>query len=228
MSDPTTPNTTTPAPVTPAPKKKRGGRKKGATALTVSQKAEAATLWRMGEVTLQDLSKKFGKRPETFSRLFKEMGIKKGSGLQQATQQAQQAAQAKVINDAEVLAARIAKVKEDHIRMSDGLAKIAWAEIVRCRQANLDLAKLKDLMQMLKLAGEVVGRSREELYALLQIEDHDKEKDPDELPDLTVRELTPSEITQLQNQEDEDLDNDLGDAADLGGDMLPSDEVPGA
>jgi hypothetical protein len=106
--------------------------------------------------------------------------------------------------------------------MANGLAKLAWQELVRARNEKIDIAQLKDVMVTLKLAGDVIGNSRKELFAVLNVEKHDQVEDFDELPELTVRELTGGEITQLQNQT---VDDEMGFDSDAGEDMLPDDDV---
>lgn len=191
--------------------KKRPVRKTGVTKLTTSQKAEAVALWRTGDVTLEFLAKKFGKRPETFSRLFSRMGIKKGSEAAAAAAKIASTIESHKLTEVEETLNRIKKVKEDHYKMSTGLAQLVWAEIVRARKADLPLDKLKEVFASLKLAGEVISNSRKELYDLLGIEEADKRGDLDELPELTVRELTQGETEQLRNAASEE-DALLGDA----------------
>jgi transposase-like protein len=218
---------TAPSAATPAPKKFRKARAhKSATSarrhLTTSQKAEAVALWRTGSVTLGDLSKRFGKRPETFSALFKRMGVKKGSAAEEHTARVAAAVETKILTDVEEHARRVAQAKEDHYKMSNGLAKLVWAEIVRARQAELKIEGLKETMQTLRLAAEVISNSRKELWTVLKIEDADKNKELEDLPELQVRELTDNEIGQLQKQGDVD---ELGGDDDVGGDMLPEESA---
>ena len=196
--------TTAAAPAAPkaAPARKRRApsptRPKINRKLTPEQKAEAAALWRAGSVTLDDLSKKYGKRPENFSRLFRKMGIVKGSAIAEtAARVAEEVAKKAGDNVAKELE-RLQKVKDEHFAMSSALAKIAFAEITRARQAGTKIDSLKDTMMTLKLAGEIVGTSRKELYAILRAEMHDDETDADDLPELQVAELTPDQITQMQ------------------------------
>lgn len=204
-------STPTPTPVEKA-KPKVGGRKPGAKSLTVSQKAEAAALWRSGSVTLDDLAKRFKKRPETFSRLFARMGIEKGSGAAAALKKAEAAIAAKTATDAEETLKRIAKVKDDHFRMSQSLATMVFREILQSKTAELDIGRLKDVMAVYKMASEVIGNSRKELFAILNVEKHDAAVDLDDLPDLTVRELTQEEIGQLRDTPIDDPEGlDLGD-----------------
>jgi len=188
--------------------------------LTVSQKAEAVALWRAGSVTLDELGKKYKKHPETLSRLFKRMGIEKGSGAAEAVKKIVATAEARTLSDTEETMRKIAATRHEHFTMSGTLAKIAWAEILRARQAGVDLASLKDLMVTLKLAGDVMGNSRKELWAVLDVEKYSKEQSYDELPELTVRELTNDEIFLLQATPNVD---EMGLDAGSGADMMPDD-----
>jgi sugar-specific transcriptional regulator TrmB len=202
--------------MTAAPKKSPTKKTRGKS-LTLKQKAEAVALWRSGEVTLEDLGTKFSRRPESFSRLFKRMGIEKGSAVKAAAAKMEEATAAAAVDDHQQTLTRIRDAKEDHFKMANGLAKLAWAEIVRARQAKLGLETLKEVMQTLKLAGEVIGNSRKELYVVLGVEEAERKKEDEDLPELTVRELTTQEVDHLQKQslDDDGMDNapveDIGD-----------------
>jgi hypothetical protein len=192
--------------------KKKGTRAKS---LTVAQKAEAAALWRSGAVTLDDLAKKFKKTPEMFSRLFSRMGIKKGEGVPALVKEAEKKITERVLSDTEETLKRIAQVKESHYQMSRQLAVLAFRDLQQARAAELDIAKLKETMLVYKLIGDIVGNSRKELFEILNVEKHEAQSDLDDLPDLTVRELTQSEILQLQ-----DAPIESEDGADLGEGMI--------
>ncbi len=195
--------------------------------LTTSQKAEAAALWRTGTVTLEDLGRKFKKRPEAFSRLFKRMGVEKGSSevIAERAKKIAEAAEARVVTSVEESIRKIHAMREDHYKYSSGLAKLAWSELVRARQAGIDIGGLKDVMATLKMAGDVFGNARKELFEVLNVEKHEKTDELDDLPELTVRELTTSEIGQLQMQGSPD--DDMGIDSDPGADMMPDDVVEG-
>lgn len=197
--------------------KERGSRARN---LTVAQKAEAVALWRSGTVTLEDLSKKFKKRPEAFSRLFKRMGIERGEAAAEAVKKIAEKVEAKTLSSVEETLKKINEAKSEYQLMSHGLAKLAWNELVRARQAKLDIASLKDVMATLKLAGEVIGNSRKEIFTILNVEKHEEKGELDELPELTVRELTPDEVNTMRSRNEED---DMGagfDESDLGGEMM--------
>lgn len=204
-------DTTGPEVETPVRKKLVGGRKVGDRSLTVAQRAEAASLWRSGSVTLDDLAKKFKKRPETFSRLFTRMGVEKGSGAAAAMRKAEEAIAARTATDAEETLKRIAQVKDTHFKMTQSIAVMAFRELQQAKTAGIDVAGLKDALGSYKLMTEILGNSRKELWALLSVEKHDATEELSDLPDLTVRELTQSEVAQLRDTPDDDgLDSGEG------------------
>jgi hypothetical protein len=196
------------------------GRTPGARALTIPQKAEAVALWRAGAITLDGLAKKFKKRPETFSRLFTRMGVEKGSGEAAAMREAEKAVSSKTVTDLEVTLDRIAKTRDTHYRMSSQIALMAFADLQRHKRAELDIAKLKDSMSVYKMLSEIVGNSRKELFEVLNVEQHSKNEDLDDLPDLTVRELTQDEVATLRDAPEVDLDDAGADMIDLEDDEL--------
>lgn len=191
--------------------------------LTVSQKAEAAALWRTGTMTLDDLGRRFKKRPDAMSRILKAMGVEKGEGAIAAAKKIADEIEAKTMNSSEEAIRKILATRDEHFKMSRGLAQLAWSELVRARQANLDLGSLKDVMTTLKLAGDVIGGARKELFEILNVEKHEKTESFDELPELVVRELTGNEIGQLQLAAEEDLELEN----DVGAEMLPDDGKEG-
>ena len=181
-----------------------------------------AALWRSGAITLDGLAAKYKKRPETFSRLFARMGIEKGSSAEVAMKRAEEAIAARSISDLEETLKRIAGVKDAHFKMSQAIAVMAFRELQQTKTAGLDVAKLKDTMSVYKLVGEIVGNSRRELFDILDVEKHDKDKELDDLPDLTVRELTNVELDQLRDQPGDDSLGEFASGDHLGEEPLSS------
>lgn len=193
--------------------------------LTPRQRAEAVSLWRSGTVTLADLSKKFGKRPETFSRMFTKMGIEKGTDVATASAEATTAAVADAMASAvksqlDETLDRIHKVKERHYSMSQMLAQMAFQDVQRARASGMDVGELRKTMAVYKMAAETLAITRREAYDLLNVPKHEQSEEMDDLPDLTVRELTQNEVDALR---DAPQDDDMGTG-------LPSDleELEGA
>lgn len=186
--------------------------------LTASQKAQAIELWRSGEVTLDDLARKFKKNRDTFSNLFKREGVEKGSAKKELERRVQEKVQEDLANDAVVLANRIRETKEEHYKMAAGIAKLVWFTITKARQDNKPIASVGYDLKALKVAAETLRITREDRYAVLGISpDDDGEEKP--LPDLVVQELTAEDIRKMQRDtflkaaDDLDVDpSDLGDS----------------
>lgn len=175
--------------------------------LTPVEKAEAAALWRSGEVTLEFLSKKFKKRPTAFSRLFKEMGIQKGEMAKAHQAKVTAEIESRLLSDASTHANRIAKVKEEHFRMADSMGKLVWQEIVAAKREGKKIENLRGTMQTLQLAMATMSKAREELYRILRVEEFEKEDEDNSLPELTVRELTSDETQQIRSTKQQDEDS---------------------
>lgn len=185
--------------------------------LTPRQRAEAAALWTSGTVTLADLSKKFGKRPETFSRLFAKMGISKGTSVEDvastaATKAVAEAVEEVVRSELDETLKRIKSVKERHYSMSQMLAQMAFQDIHKSRAAGVDVGTLRKSMAVYKMAAEVLAITRKEAYDLLNVPKMEAMEDIDDLPDLTVRELTQGEVEQLRDAVPETDDMGAGEA----------------
>lgn len=196
------------------PKRKRG--KPVNRKMTPAQKAEAVAMWRSGEYTLDQLATKFKRRPETMSRLFTEMGIKKGEAAAEHQAKVAKELETRMLNDIAEQAHRIAKVKEEHFKMADALGKLVWQEIVACKKAGKSIEKLRGTMHTLQMASSTLGNVRGELYRILQIDKFDEKKEDEDLPELTVRELTDDETKALQSEAAANEDElGLGDIDDL-------------
>lgn len=205
-------------------KKKARSTGTGARKLTIAQKAEIAALYRTGSFTIADLATKFDKNPATIALVIKQMGVTKGEAAEIAAKKMVDAIEERVISETEEVMRKIAETKRKHFAWQSGLAALAIRKLTAADAAGVDIASLKDLMATIKLAGDVVGGARKELFAILNVERHDQERTTEELPELTVRELTSTEITQLQSQLGDDLD-EMGGG--MGADMLPEDPVEG-
>ena len=200
------------------PKGTTGGRPIGTTGLrklTVGQKAEIAALYSSGTASLVDLAKKYDKDVGTISRVIKAMGVVRGSSVKETTKKIAEQIEQRALTDLEVIMQKIVKAKEEYYLMNNALAKMVWNEIKAEKgKENADLGRLKDAMSTLKIASDLIGNSRKEIFSILNVERFDEDRSHDELPELTVRELTGNEIKLLQNQSEED---------ELGGSMMAED-----
>lgn len=176
--------------------------------LTARQKAEAKALWERGEVTLDDLSKKFGKAPETFSRLFSREGVQKGSKAKEVEKKTQAAVEAAMEREAVTLAQRVITCKDDHYKFFDALRKLTVAEIASARQRNAPLASVMNNIKTLREAAQVGDITQKKMFEILGINPL-KDKADEDLPELKILELSQEkelELAERQQSADEDLD----------------------
>lgn len=193
--------------------------------LTPAQWAEAEALWESGQVTLSDLSRKFGKAEETFSRHFSAAGVQKGAKKGEHAEKVKEEVAKNIVDDAAVLATRIRETKEDHYKMAQAIGKLTWKEIVDAQREGRAVATSLPNLKALNQAMQVLKSVREERWAVLGLDNPDTEADND-LPDLVISELTAEQIEDMQRrQEDEakglgmaDIDLDLEEPAEMGDD----------
>jgi len=173
--------------------------------MTPRQWAEAEALWEVGEVTLDDLAKKFSRDRTVFTRYFKKHGIVKGSKAAARKEEVKEAVAAAGIDEATVLASRIRETKEDHYKMASAVAKLAWAEVLTAKKESKPFSSIKDNLKALDNAMNVLTKARMERYAVLGL-DKDDYVDEDGLPELVISELTAAQIEELRNRDEEGLE----------------------
>lgn len=170
--------------------------------LTPSQWREIEMLWESGEVTLSQLSEKYGKHIDTFVAHFKKNGNQKGSRKEELRKIAQEAAKKQARNEAEVISERIRKTKEEHYKMSEAIAKLTFDEILKVRQSDGQFRSIKQDISALLLAAETLKKVREERWVVLGL---DKDViDEDALPELVMSTMTDEQVQELRNMQDED------------------------
>lgn len=174
--------------------------------LTPAQWAEAVALWELGQVTLRDLSAKFGISEPSLSAGLKKRGAVKGSRAHEIGKAAADAAAKAAITEAEDQAEkrkrRIVETKERHYEYADSLAKLIMKEIVDTVRAGKPVGVSLKSIQALRLAAAGLKDIRAERYAILDV---DAEIDQDQLPELTIRELTQDEVEKMRSADDADI-----------------------
>ena len=181
------------------------------THLNDAQKAEAITLWQTGAATLSDLSVRFKKSEETFSRLFKKLGVKKGEKAEEHSKEVAKEVEKSIVDDAGELAKRIREVKEDYFMMTRALRRLIWNELVKVNKDKKEVEVVFSNLKALEKAAQALRITREEAYVVLGIA-NGEETDPDDVPELHVKELTDEDIAKIQESamlggdDDDDLD----------------------
>lgn len=165
--------------------------------LTHAEWVEAEVLWRSGQVTLTTLAEKYNCHPDTLKKQFAKKQIKKGTDARAAQALLEEELAKKTLEEAQIALERAKETKEQHYKMSTGLAQLAWAEILNARNENRPFAAVTKNIEAIQRAMEVIKKAREERFAVLGL-DKDNGEDELTLPDLVVSELTDDQVVELQ------------------------------
>ncbi len=185
--------------------------------LTPQQWNELILLWKEGNTTLAELKKRFGVAVPTMQEKFKRLGVKKG---ELARKQAAAAEAALTLEPAEH-AKRVFETKNDTYRLVQMLRATIWKEFATARAEGRKIGTMVNDIRAVRDAATAIKVCREQAYRVLGITEEDVADQ--KLPDLTIRGLTPDEISDMQAEPIEDLENVMEVAPELpDGDADPS------
>jgi hypothetical protein len=184
--------------------------------LTTRQWAEAEALWARGEVTLTQLSERYGKDVSAFTKHFRKKGLEKGSKAAEVKEKVEAAIDREMVTEAEITAQRVRETKDEHYKMSKALSQMAFSEVLQAKKAGIQLGAIIANLKAIESAMNTVKKGREERYAVLGL-DNGEFIDDEQIPVLNVSDLTEEEIFEIQNGKDgiddipaEDLELDAG------------------
>ena len=189
---------------------------------TSAEWAEICALWELGDTTLVELGEKFNMNPEYLCRKLKAAGVNKGAKagqvISKVKDQLVEAASDAAAEEALKIAAKKKATKEDCYGWIESLQKLTMQKVVSSIKKQEPLSMIKGDIQTLEKAMTIIAVGRKERFDLLGL--NGDEVDPNDLPELIIRELTADEIHSLQNQnfneddlDDFDLDDDIVDTA---------------
>ena len=178
--------------------------KKPRARLTEKEWRQATTLYEAGEVTIEDLAKKFDRHPQSFIKRFKRDGIVKGSKSAALKAKVEEKVKEEAVNDAAIIAGRIKETKEEHYKMASALAKLTWAEVLKAKQDGVPVGAALNNLKALDTAMAVLKKAREERYAVLGLDRPDA-IDENDVPELVIQELTAEQIAALRERNFNDI-----------------------
>jgi hypothetical protein len=169
--------------------------------MTAGEQARAIMMWKSGRHTLMEVAAETGRDESTLVRLYRKHGIKKGS----APIPKNVADPAAPIEPSENDKTReeIKRLKEDALQTGKVLQALAMGAVKKAHEQGARTggrSPFKDYaedLKVIKAAMEIVRMRREEAWVLLQVEKYDAMDEIDNLPELTVEELT---VEQAQAQ----------------------------
>jgi transposase-like protein len=195
--------------------------KRGFRHLTPKERSEAIALWESGKVTLGDLAKKFKKSENTFLKLFRRAGVKRGAKSEELAKAIAEKTEKDLVAEAGITAERIRNTKNDSYRVLDGINKLIAFELTAAQKGGVDVSTREKNIRTLNIAADAVlktWKGRAEILGIKQ-----DEKNPDDMPELRISELTQEQIKKMMA--DDAANARLGDELDEL-DALPDPSVP--
>ena len=174
--------------------------------LTTKQWTEAETLWELGEVHQIDLARKYKISEQAVHMHMKRNGIVRGAKAEAHKKKVAEEVVKASIDDSLIIAGRIRETKEEHYKMASGIAKLAWAEILKAKQDGSPIAVATNNLKALDAAMNVMLKARTERWVVLGLDRTDY-VDEEGLPELLISELTADEIELLQRRDHTELDD---------------------
>jgi AraC-like DNA-binding protein len=191
--------------------------------LSPAQIAEAIRLYELGDVTMEDLAKRYKKSRRTFARIFSERGVKKGSASAEHAARVAEAVDAAALSDVAITAKRIKDSREQSYKLGDMMQKLVGLRVKQAREKGEDLALSRPFFQSIQDASKAIQIGQTIMNEALGL--NDEKQESDEIPELEIREMTADQIEGAKKgqQMEEGLDGLLGEIEE----ELDDDDTPG-
>lgn len=165
--------------------------------------AEMEQAWIEGKfATLGDLAAHF-KEPEKSIRLrFGQRKLRRGSAIEDYNKNLQDELRKKAEIDAKALAAKVTETKDFHYKTAQGLARLAFGEVLQAQRNGTPYGAIRSNLASLETAMKIMKMAREEKFAVLGISaSSEAEEEKEGLPELVVSEITQEQIEELQSRD---------------------------
>lgn len=168
------------------------------TTLTPRDWAEIEELWSMGEVTLDDLSKRYKVSTTHLSRTLSERGVKKGSKAAEIQAQIKERVHEQQMSNTVEMLRRIEETKEEHYKYAQTLSKLIFKLIAKQIQEKRSVSAIKDDIKTLRDSLQALQIARNERWAVLGL---DKDADTgQESTTLIVQEMTAQDVEEVRDR----------------------------
>lgn len=182
--------------------------KKKPVRLTKEEWAVAGDLWRTGDYTLAQLSKKFrGIEPTYLSKQFSKLGIVRGSLRAEIERRVSEEIEKRAVASASEKAEKLQSTLDDAYKWVEGIGKLNMlllAEAAKPENRTRVGAYLEDNIKAFKainIAAQTCQTIRQERLMALGVRDYEYEAAED-LPTLPITEMTAEEIAIVQSGQD--------------------------
>ncbi len=180
--------------------------------LTAEEWAECRAMYELGIANTPELSEKFGVSKQAISKHFKDNNVIKGSKKKEhdekiavaASASAAAAAGAKINAFESTRKAKIEETKTESYAMARNIQIQIHKLVIECQRSGAAFGTIYGDLKALRLAAAGVSQTRQDRYAILNV---DRDVDEASLPILPIEDLSAVEIVSFQS-------NPLGDGLD--------------
>jgi hypothetical protein len=170
--------------------------------------AEIEALWQVGEVTLAELSDRYGVSQRALQAHFHKQGITKGEKSAAIATAVKEEIFKEELDDTDLTVKRAKDVREAAYTNAVAVEGLIMAQLQAAQKDPSQVLKAASAVKMLSLAAAGLERLHDLKWKALGM-DRDSVL-PDELPELIIRDLTTKEIEELQAaQEEEDAESGI-------------------
>jgi lambda repressor-like predicted transcriptional regulator len=190
----------------------RAGKRKY-TKLTPAMWAEIEAHWQTGEVTLAELSEKYGPSPRALQSHFAKAGIVKGEKAAAMAAAVREKVLEEEFGNQDQLVARAKDIRERAYRNANIVEDLIMAQLALAEREPAEILKAGAALKMLSLAAGSLERVHDLKKRALGLD-----KDSvfsEEMPELIIRCLTDEEVAKMQDAQEQE---------DFGDEIIPDDE----
>ena len=178
------------------------------TRLTPSEWAEIDALWQSGEVTLPELSERFGPSTRALQNHFAKAGIAKGERAAAMAAAVREEVLKDELGDPDLKVARAKEIRERAFQNATTVEALIMAQLDQAQRDPSQVLRAGAALKMLSLAAGSLERLHDLKQRALGL-DRNSHLD-DERTELVIRNLTEEEVAEMRlRQEEEDASGDL-------------------
>lgn len=161
--------------------------------------AKMEALWALGDVTRAEIATTLGVSPTAVSAHMKKRKILRGSKADERRMEVVKKITESDNQQAVQQAARINATKDEHYRFASSIASYTYKTIAALVTDKITGEVANRTLKNFDLAMGILVKARSERWVTLGLDRPDS-VDPNELPTLSIEELTAHEIEELQNR----------------------------
>lgn len=161
--------------------------------MTEAEFEDASVMWESGRYGIAEISSEFGVRKDALRRRFERAGSVKGSRAAVV----REAAEAKMMEKALIIADRIDRTKEDHYGWAEAIGKLSMKLIIDQVRGSAPIASVELDIRTLERTMRILQGARSERYIALGINKDVPETD--KVPTLEISVLSQDQIEDIQS-----------------------------